>query len=83
LYQNFPNPFRPVTQIRFELPAATNVVLTVYDAAGRHVALLVRDRLATGVYDIPFRADGLASGVYFYQLKAGTRSFTRKMVVIR
>ena len=68
LYQNFPNPFNPTTQIRFELRNAGSVRLTLYDVLGREVGVLVHDLLQAGSYDIPFNGGNLASGVYFYRL---------------
>ncbi|NIM20118.1 MAG: T9SS type A sorting domain-containing protein [Candidatus Latescibacteria bacterium] len=83
LYQNFPNPFKPETMIKFDLPEAMNVELSVYDASGRKVATIVSERKETGAHTVPFRADGLASGVYFYKLKAGSKTFSRKMIMLR
>jgi hypothetical protein len=83
LYQNYPNPFKPETSIRFDLPEAMSVELTVYDARGRKVATIVRGHKETGTHEVPFKADGLASGVYFYKLKAGSKTFSKKMILLR
>ncbi len=68
LHENFPNPFREVTTIRYELPRDTAVRLAVYDVQGREVASLVDGAQAAGRHAIPFHAEGLPSGLYFYRL---------------
>ncbi len=83
LYQNYPNPFKPETTIRFDLPEAMSVELTVYDVGGREVATIVSKHKEAGVHNVPFRANGLASGVYFYKLKAGSKTLSRKMILLR
>jgi rhodanese-related sulfurtransferase len=69
--------------IRFDLPEAMSVELTVYDAGGRRVATVVSERKEAGVHNVPFGAVGLASGVYFYKLKAGSKTLSRKMILLR
>jgi hypothetical protein len=83
LYQNYPNPFNPTTTVRFEVRGSGLVRLSVFDVLGREVASLVNGELAAGEYSIPFPADGLASGEYFYRLTVGEKSSVRKMVVVR
>jgi hypothetical protein len=83
LHQNYPNPFKPETTIRFDLPEAMNVELTVYDAGGRKVATIVNGIMEEGDHRVPFKAHGLASGVYFYKLKAGSKTFSKKMILLR
>jgi len=83
LYQNYPNPFNPSSEIRFTLAEKGVVNLTVYDAAGRKVRTLVNGTLAAGLNVVTFEAIGLPSGVYFYTLRAGHFSATRKMLVMR
>jgi hypothetical protein len=70
LYQNFPNPFNPTTQIRFDLPSASNVRITVYDVTGREVGVVAQGDFAAGRYTRTFDATRLASGVYFYRIVA-------------
>lgn len=71
LRQNYPNPFNPATRIAFELPVESRVTLTVFEVNGKTVAELQRDQLqASGHHSIKFMPQGLASGVYFYELKA-------------
>ena len=90
LAQNYPNPFNPATNIEFSIPKTEFVTLKVYNILGEEVATLVSERLAAGSYkyDWPARSSGgdagsLASGVYFYKIKAGAFQQIRKMVLIK
>ena len=88
LEQNYPNPFNPATTIQFTImPNAkaqmSNVELTVYDALGRSVAMLVNDRLAAGTYSYEWDASIYPSGIYFYELKTEGFTQTKKMVMIK
>jgi hypothetical protein len=82
LSQNFPNPFNPQTTITYQLPEASNVKLTVYNAAGQIVQVLVDAEMKAGTRTATWDARGLGSGIYLYRLKAGTFIRTRKMVKI-
>jgi Secretion system C-terminal sorting domain len=81
--QNYPNPFNPTTIITFELPTSPHLSLTVCDILGREVSLLVNEKKDAGVHEVKFDAAGLASGVYFYRLVAGSYVDTRKLLPIR
>lgn len=87
LYQNFPNPFNPSTIIRYQLSVNSYVTLRVYDMLGKEVAVLVNEEQSAGRYEIEFlSAVGSrqsASGVYFYQLKAGDYTAVKKMILLR
>ena len=83
LLQNYPNPFNPTTTIKFGLPTASHVNLTVYDILGREVTVLVKERRNAGVHAIRFDASNLASGVYIYRLQAGESVSTMKMLVLK
>ena len=83
LYQNFPNPFNPVTNITFDVPVNTFVTLSVFDPAGRQVAELINLYLRAGSYIVPFEADDLSSGVYFYRLSTADYSFVKAMVLVK
>jgi hypothetical protein len=83
LSQNYPNPFNPATEIGYELPAASDVRLSVFDLLGREVTLLVNTRQSAGRYTVRFDGAGLASGVYLYRLTAGNSVQMRKMALIR
>lgn len=83
LAQNYPNPFNPATTIRYGLPARTRVALSVFNTLGQHVAILVNESQESGFHDVRFEAGGLASGVYFYRLKAGNYVETKRFVLLR
>jgi hypothetical protein len=89
--QNFPNPFNPTTVVSYQLPVFSLVKLVVFDILGREVSVLVNEPKAPGSYTLQFDASGMATGVYFYQLRAhqigggqaGTFVETRKLSLIR
>ncbi len=84
LDQNYPNPFNPETTIRFGLPEASAVTLEVYDVVGRRVVVLKRDAaLEAGWHTVHFDGRMLASGLYFYIIRAGAFKATRKMIVLK
>lgn len=83
LAQNFPNPFNPVTTIKYNLPKAGFVKLSVYDVTGRLVRILANEVQQPGEYKADFDASSLTSGVYFYRLDAGDFSEVKSMVLIK
>lgn len=83
LRQNFPNPFNPATRIRFELPSTAHVTLTVYNALGERVAMLVNEERAAGMHEVVFDGGALPSGVYYYRLQTEGTTITRVMVLMR
>ncbi|UCH83657.1 MAG: T9SS type A sorting domain-containing protein, partial [Candidatus Latescibacterota bacterium] len=88
LEQNIPNPFNPVTTIRFSLPSPSRVRLVVYDVKGRHIATLIDERLPAGQRRVAWngrdsRGNPVSSGVYFYRLKTEDKTLSRKMVLLR
>ncbi|MGH7451285.1 MAG: SBBP repeat-containing protein, partial [bacterium] len=83
LEQNFPNPFNPLTTIRFATPTAGKVKLTVFNVRGELVRTLVDGEVAAGYHNITFDASDLASGVYFYRLEARAFTATQKMIVTK
>jgi hypothetical protein len=83
LLQNYPNPFNPSTAISYQLPAASEVTLRVYDMLGREVATLVNAQQAPGTYSVSFDGAGLSSGVYLYRLTAGQFITSHKMVLTK
>ncbi|NKB71498.1 MAG: T9SS type A sorting domain-containing protein [Candidatus Latescibacteria bacterium] len=85
---NFPNPFNPRTAIAYALPQTQHIALRVYDALGSEVAVLVDQLMPQGrhqaTWDATDRAGrAVASGVYFYQLSAGNKVLTDRMVLLR
>jgi hypothetical protein len=83
LSQNFPNPFNPSTTIRYSIPQAGRVMLTVYDVLGREVAVLVDERREAGSHSVQLMGESLASGLYTYRLQSGGYSSSRKMIVLK
>jgi hypothetical protein len=84
LYQNFPNPFNPTTQIAFDVKETGFVKLRVFNPLGADVATLVAGEMGTGHYAVPFDASRLTSGLYFYTLTVGDRyTATRKMLLVK
>jgi hypothetical protein len=83
LRQNYPNPFNPHTTIEYDVPGSGFVTLNVYNVLGERVAALVNEMQEAGRHRTTFDARGLPSGVYFYQLKAGSVIMTRKALLIR
>jgi photosystem II stability/assembly factor-like uncharacterized protein len=83
LYDNYPNPFNPVTKIKFDLPANTSVRLKVYDITGREVANLINGEVKAGTYEFQFNATNLSSGTYFYKIEAGSFTDVKRMVLIK
>ena len=83
LNQNFPNPFNPSTSIQFAIGSGQFVTLKVYDVLGNEVASLVNEEKPAGNYEVDFSAAGLASGIYFYQLQAGSFIETKQMILLR
>jgi|GEM_PF-2730109 len=83
LDQNFPNPFNPLTVIRYSIPEQQNVEVIIYDILGKRIATLVNEVKAPGEYEVEFNSPTLSSGIYIYSLRAGTFRETRKMLLIR
>ncbi len=88
LFQNYPNPFNPRTQIRYSIGRnhrrSLHVELTVFNATGQKVCTLVDETQTPGSHAVTFHAAGLASGVYYYRLKAGNRILqTKKMILLK
>jgi len=83
LYQNFPNPFNPISKIKYGVPKNGYVKLAVYDEIGRLVAILQDGLKQANTYEVDFDAANLPSGVYYYKLEAEGFSETKKMVVVK
>ena len=83
LQQNYPNPFNPLTKIKYEIPAIGNVAIKVFDILGREILTLVNEIKPAGEYEIQFDGGSLSSGIYFYQIKAGTFVETKKMILLK
>ncbi|KAF0138843.1 MAG: 5'-nucleotidase [Stygiobacter sp.] len=83
LFQNYPNPFNPTTNISYQLPTNSHVTLKVYDVLGRIVAELVNEEKSAGSYTVKFDGTKFSSGVYFYTIKAGNFSDTKKLLLAK
>jgi hypothetical protein len=83
LSQNFPNPFNPSTTIRFSLPHRSSVSLLVYNTLGQQVSVLVQGEETAGLHEVSFDGSHLASGVYFYRIRAGGFVQTKRFLLIR
>jgi hypothetical protein len=94
LEQNYPNPFNPVTTIKYSIPSTGTssmifVQLKVYDILGREVTTLINEEKPAGNYTVKFsagssgNASSIASGIYFYKLKAGNYSAVKKMILLK
>ncbi len=83
LAQNYPNPFNPSTTIKYELPNASMVRLSVYDILGREVSVLVNEVKQPGTYTVEWDASKQASGVYFCQCRAGNFVDVKKLVLLK
>ncbi|NWF49104.1 MAG: T9SS type A sorting domain-containing protein [Ignavibacteriaceae bacterium] len=83
LEQNYPNPFNPTTTIKFSIPMAGNVKLTIYNAVGQRVAELVNGTLEAGSYSFNWDATKMASGLYFYELNTNNFSSVKKMMLLK
>jgi len=83
LSQNYPNPFNPSTSISFVIGHSSFVSLKIYDVLGDEVASLVNEEKPAGSYTVIFNGADLPSGVYFYQIKAGSFIQTKKMILLK
>jgi hypothetical protein len=83
LFQNYPNPFNPSTNIEFRIADFGLVTLKVYDILGREIATLVNEEKNAGTYTVTFNASNLASGIYYYQIRAGNFVQTKKMILLK
>jgi len=83
LMQNYPNPFNPSTTIKFAMVKSGHATIKVYDVLGREVSTLLNEELSAGQHQVNFNASSLSSGVYYYTLKTGDFTSTRKMMLIK
>jgi uncharacterized Zn-binding protein involved in type VI secretion len=83
LNQNHPNPFNPATIITYQLPKAGHVELNIYNMLGQKVATLVSERQSAGQYQVEWNASNFASGIYYYDIQAGTFRQIKKMILLR
>jgi len=83
LHQNFPNPFNPKTNIRFDISKSSTVKIIIYAALGREIATLVNEKLSAGIYETEWFGNNHPSGVYFYTIITKTFKETKRMVLLK
>jgi ligand-binding sensor domain-containing protein len=81
LYNNYPNPFNPITIFKYQLPKAGNVILKIYNIVGQEIVTLVNNHQTAGNHQIQWNAQRLPSGIYYYKLQAGNFSETKKLLL--
>ncbi|MBD3170047.1 MAG: S8 family serine peptidase [candidate division Zixibacteria bacterium] len=80
---NYPNPFNPATNIRYQLPVSANVTLDIYNVLGQKVETLVNGYQEAGYHSVSWDASGYSSGVYFAKLSDGAETATQKMMLVK
>ena len=83
LAQNYPNPFNSTTIIKYELVNLGTVELSVYDISGRKITVLIDTVQNAGIHKVQWKAENLSSGIYVLSLKAGTKIYIRKILLIK
>ena len=83
LSQNFPNPFNPVTTIKYSIPTESRVKLEILNLLGEQVELLVNEIKPVGSCEAIWDASNMSSGIYFYRIKAGDYVETKKMILLK
>ena len=83
LYSNFPNPFNPVTTVRYDLPVTAPVKIQIFDALGRKIAVLVDQIQSAGIHSVRFDGSSLGTGIYFIRMETPAFSQVKKMVLMK
>jgi len=83
LYENYPNPFNPVTNITFSIPKAEQVALKIYNSSGILMIELLNNSFQAGTYITQWNAENFSSGVYFYTLQSSSFNSTKRMILIK
>ena len=83
LEQNYPNPFNPNTKIKYSIQQSSDVIIKIFDILGNEITTLVNEEKPSGSYEVEFNATSLPSGIYFYQLLAGSFVETKKMILMK
>jgi beta-glucosidase len=83
LFQNYPNPFNPITTISYEIPKNSFVEIKILDVLGRDVATFVNEEKSAGNHRFDFNGSELSSGIYFYQINAGSYMKIQKMILLK
>jgi len=83
LAQNYPNPFNPSTSIKYSVPEAGNIRLSVFNVVGEEVAVLANGFSQAGSFEVNFDASNLSTGVYLYKLQSANSVQTKKMMLLK
>jgi len=83
LYQNFPNPFNPETNIKFDILKTGYTTLKIYDTNGKETDILLNENLTPGSYIVKFNAADNPSGIYYYKLSSGKSVSVKRMMLIK
>jgi hypothetical protein len=83
LHQNYPNPFNPSTTIKFTLPQRSDIRLVLVNVLGQVLKEIATGNYSAGSHQVTLDASHLASGIYFYELQAGSFSETKKLVLMK
>lgn len=83
LYNNYPNPFNPNTIIKFNIKDSRPVTLKIFDILGKEVSTLINGKLLSGIYEVSFDGSNFPSGVYFYTIRAGKFTDTKRMLLLK
>ncbi len=83
LQQNYPNPFNPITTIKYSIPSPNMVTIKIFDILGTEVTTLINEFKNAGFYEVNFDGSKLSSGTYFYRIKSGTFSETKKLLLLK
>lgn len=83
LKQNYPNPFNPTTTICYTIPQKSMVSLKIFNILGEEVSVLIDEEKEAGEHKIIFSAEGIASGIYYYKIKSGDYSETKKLIIVK
>jgi len=83
LYSNYPNPFNPSSTIRFDIPKASHVKITIYNNLGRMISELINKKLCAGRYEVDWNAHGNPSGIYFYKITTEEFTNVKKMILLK
>lgn len=83
LYQNFPNPFNPITNIHYSISESGTVKIVIYDLLGQEIRTIVNEKMNAGNYIVNFDGSDLSSGIYYYSLESNGKKLTREMLLMK
>ena len=83
LYQNFPNPFNPVTNVKFDVAKSSVTKISIYNELGKEVSTLANERLNPGSYQVRWDGSKFSSGAYFIKLESDDILITKKIILLK